>query len=183
MDCQEIRPHLDPLAEGMLSAEEMQGVRDHLAVCAACRSEARELAALGHALARLPRYDPPAKLAARAVATARRRNGATRPVPAWWRWFLAVGAALALAVGLWLAVEALAGFQGAGGGEILDLIGTYPHLLWRYPADTALALLETLPLADIAVGLASAFLAFLLGAQFVAMATAAPGLPHTHRPA
>jgi len=155
----------------------MQRVCDHLAVCAACRNEARELAHLSHALARLQRYEPPATLAARAVAAARRRNDAAR-VPRWWSWLLGAGAVLALGVCIWLAIEVLAGFEGAGGGELLDLIGSYPHLLWRYPADTALALLETLPVASLAIGLASALLASLLGAQLMATAASARSWPH-----
>ena len=85
---------------------------------------------------------------------------------------------MAVAVCVWLAVEALAGFEGAGGGELLDLIGSYPHLLWRYPADTALALLETLPVTSLAIGLASALLACLLGAQVVASTTATHSWPY-----
>lgn len=178
MDCEEIRPLLDPFGEGMLNTDEMQSVCAHLAACAACRSRARELAELGRALARLRCYEPPATLAARVVAAARRQNQAARPVPAWWSWLLGTGAALAVALCLWLAVEVLAAFEGAGGAEILNLIGSYPHLLWRYPADTALALLETLPVASLTVGLASALLACLLGAQLMATTASARGWPH-----
>jgi hypothetical protein len=112
------------------------------------------------------------------MAAARRRSDVARPAPAWWSWLLGAGALLAVLVCLWLAAEALAGFEGAGGGELLDLIGSYPHLLWRYPADTALALLETVPVTSLAIGLASAVLACLLGAQVVAQATAPRGWPH-----
>lgn len=131
------------------------------------------MAGLDRALAALPHYEPPAGLAARAVAAARRRNGAIVAVPTWWSWLLGLGAVLASAMCLWLIAEALATFEGAGGGDLLDLIGSNPYLLWSYPADTALALLEAVPVANLVIGLASALLACLLGAQIVATATGA----------
>lgn len=61
--------------------------------------------------------------------------------------------------------EAAAAFHRAGGAEFLRLIGNYPHLLLHYPADAALALLETLPLANVALGIATALIALLIGMQ------------------
>lgn len=83
---------------------------------------------------------------------------------------LAAGAAAALVLSLWVVVGAAQAFAQAGGGELLDLIRSYPHLLVRWPQDTALALLEAAPAANVALGLASALLACLLGVEFVATA-------------
>jgi hypothetical protein len=101
--CEEIRARLDDWAAGTLPAEERRDVAAHLATCAACGAEARELKALLSAAAELPReIQPPrdlwtgidARLDAPAaqVAASPRRPSAGLP-----RWAL-VAAALALVV-------------------------------------------------------------------------------------
>ncbi len=128
-------------------------------------------------MAHLPRHELPAGLAARTLATVERRSGAPLATPAWWRGLLGIGVVAALALCFWVIAGAVTAFEGAGGGELLDLIGSYPHLVWQHPADAALALLEALPVANLAIALASALLACLLGAQLVAMATLLSGRP------
>lgn len=171
MDCQEMRPLLDPLAEGELGPGDEARVRSHLDACPDCRDRAHELGCLSAALARLPRPEPRASLLPRTLAVIRRRAGAERAQRAWWAVLLAVGAAAALVVSLWVVGEAASAFVQAGGGELLDLIRTYPRLLLQHPQDTALAVLEAAPAANVALGLATALLACLLGVQFVATAS------------
>ncbi len=182
MDCQEIRPLLDPLSEGELRPADEARVRSHLDACPDCRGRARELSCLSAALTRLPRPEPRASLMPRTLAVVRRRAGAERAQRAWWAAVLAVGAAAALVVSLWVVGEAANAFVQAGGGELLDLIRTYPRLLLQHPQDTALAVLEAAPAANVALGLATALLACLLGVQFVATAStrrpAGPADPH-----
>jgi anti-sigma factor RsiW len=52
--CEEIRARLDDWAEGTLPPQERRDVAAHLATCAACAAEARELKALLAAAAELP---------------------------------------------------------------------------------------------------------------------------------
>ena len=151
-------------------------MRAHLRGCAACRARARELRQLSRALTRLARWQPPPGLAQQTLAAIARRSAQTA-LPAWWPRLLATGAAMALLVSVWVVGEALAAFQRAGGGELLSLIHSYPHLVWRYPTDTALAVLEALPVASVAAALTSALLAWLLGAELVAMTRMAGGWP------
>ncbi len=76
------------------------------------------------------------------LAVVRRHASAERAQRAWWAAVLAIGAAAALIVSLWVVGEAANVFVQAGGGELLDLIGSYPRLLLQHPQDTALAVLE-----------------------------------------
>jgi hypothetical protein len=105
-------------------------------------------------------------VAAPAPALPRRRAG-----------LAAAGTVLGLALALWAGVGAAAAFANAGGGEMLDLVRSHPVLLQRHPGDAALALLEALPLANLALGLGGALLAALLGAQLLSGSAASRAWP------
>jgi len=100
MRCEEIRARLDDWAEGTLPPQESRDVAAHLATCAACAAEARELKALLAAAAELPREILPprdlwAEIDVRLDAPA--NSSSRRPSAGLPRWAL-VAAALALVV-------------------------------------------------------------------------------------
>jgi len=132
---------------------------------------------LSRALSRLPRPQPRSDLVSRTLATVRQRNRCAGRWPAWWPGFLAASSLAALITCLWVIVEAVLSFERAGGSEFLNLIGSYPHLLVQYPKDTALALLEALPLTSVALALASALIAYLFGVQFLTQRSLMRGWP------
>jgi hypothetical protein len=147
----------------------------------ACRNRALELRLLEQALAQLPQVEPRADLAARTMATVGRRHGLKRAArPAWRGILLVVGLLVAMTTCLWLIANAAVAFQGAGGNELLNLIGSYPNLLLRYPAETALAVLEALPLGNLTLGLVSALVASFLGLQLIAAARSGGGWPRAN---
>ena len=134
--------------------------------------------ALSRELARIPRWEPRADLEAQIVLAVCRRDvrGASRVT--WWAALEALGAAAALVACLGLVAQALLAFDRAGGAELLSLIGSYPHLLLSYPQDAALAVLEALPVGNVVLSLASAFVAWLLGMRLLVGAPPAGHRPH-----
>lgn len=99
-------------------------------------------------------------------------------MPAWWPPFLAAGVVVALIISFIVIGEAATAFHQAGGSEYLSLVGSYPHLLLRYPGDVAMALLEAVPVGSLALGLASILLACLLAAQLLATSSIISSWPH-----
>lgn len=96
-------PLLGTLLDGALPPEQADGVRAHLAACAACAGELELLRAGRSLLPSVGAPEPRPGFAARVAA----RAGELRPEPLgapWWRWAFGGGAALAgaAALALWL---------------------------------------------------------------------------------
>ena len=72
--CQTFRKRFSTFLDGELSAKKQAALEDHLAVCAACRRELAAWQELGPILERLEVSAPPAGMAARITAEARRRG-------------------------------------------------------------------------------------------------------------
>ncbi|HHW91206.1 MAG TPA: anti-sigma factor, partial [Firmicutes bacterium] len=62
MRCSEVREHLSSYMDGMLSAELMQAVDEHLSLCPDCREELRQLEETVALLRNLGEVEPPADL-------------------------------------------------------------------------------------------------------------------------
>jgi hypothetical protein len=106
MNCAWVRRLLPGLADGALCAAEQRGVREHVAVCKACRHELESYGHLGVVLSRVERPAVPADLAARIrLEVARAR--AAEP------WPVRVRSRLALTVQNFLAPMALPATGGA----------------------------------------------------------------------
>jgi anti-sigma factor RsiW len=103
MDCSSVRTQMLSARRGQLSAHERELVREHLAGCEACQRADAHDAALDELLRRLPRAPAPEAL--------RRRLEARwlPPKPRARRWLatraVALAAAAAIAVGVWLGVR------------------------------------------------------------------------------
>lgn len=114
MICQEVRSQLDLFSDGMLPDEATAEVRQHLAGCAGCASEAlareqlrRRVGVAGR------RYTAPAELRARL-------RGTSLPKRAWGGWYAVAAAAacLVVALALWMAHAAR---QRDAARELVDL--------------------------------------------------------------
>jgi hypothetical protein len=78
VDCPAVRPDLPEHALGTLSSERRREVDAHLAWCAGCRKEARELAEGATALGLLVPASPPPELEERVVRTVSRKRPSRR---------------------------------------------------------------------------------------------------------
>ncbi len=104
MKCQDVLERIDDFVDGDLSEAEFQEVELHLASCAACRAEERELRALLAEAAALPKEIPPDRELWSGIAG--RIGGRTasvvpfvpRRVPAWGLAGLAAAAAVVVAI-------------------------------------------------------------------------------------
>lgn len=115
MRCDEMEPLLGPLLDGELEDEETERVRRHLAACAGCRERAAGLAALETAVRGLRPKPSDAGSAVEAVlararspvdSPPRRSRSPARPrQPLPRRLLLAATLALAIAGGVWIAVD------------------------------------------------------------------------------
>lgn len=96
-----IRDLLPGYSLGILDEEEKSGVKEHLAVCAACRAELASFREVtGMLAAAAPRRDLPAGLEARIMRAVRGRSSAERPARSRSPWPALTGIAAALAVTL-----------------------------------------------------------------------------------
>src|SRR5947207_6028412 len=99
VNCTAVRELLPEHALGVTSADDASDVERHIAVCAACRKEAKDLGTAAAVLSfTLRPAEPPAELEERIVATIRRAGGRARrlPIPRRRGLALAVAAALVL---------------------------------------------------------------------------------------
>jgi anti-sigma factor RsiW len=117
--CRPYRKQFSAYLDSELPLKKRAAVAEHLAVCAACRKELEDIEELGPALMRPGAFPPPADLAARIMAEARRRQAAGssagrvrfQPVliPSW-SWWLKAGGTAALVVlllyfGQWMSAK------------------------------------------------------------------------------
>lgn len=110
--CKSYRKHLSAYLDGAMPPKKQAALADHLKSCDACRKELSALEGLGPFLERLEIAPPPADMAFRIMAAARRRQAArafrrpvlNRPaaVPAWLWGLKAVSAAVMLILMLYL---------------------------------------------------------------------------------
>ena len=95
MDCKQIQLCTDDFLDGTLPVGEQQLAREHLANCAACRTELGRLQELRHALRALPVPPPSADFTSRVFADVRRHRQLRQ------RTIGGLGAALAASLVLW----------------------------------------------------------------------------------
>jgi anti-sigma factor RsiW len=97
MTCEEMREQVSAWVDGELPHDLSATVDDHLASCVSCRSRARSMRALKHAIAQLPsREEPPGAVRAR-VEALRFPSGRARAVRVV-AWLAAIAAGIAIAV-------------------------------------------------------------------------------------
>jgi anti-sigma factor (TIGR02949 family) len=102
MECDEVRPRLDPYIDGEIPAEERGEVARHVASCPLCRGESEALLRLRDAIrGQAPHYAAPEELRSRIRFDLRRVAPETAPAPARASRWLAYAASvlLSLAIG------------------------------------------------------------------------------------
>ena len=141
--CDKIRPRLTELALGDLDAEPAREIRDHLALCAACRVEE---SAAARTLGLLKSTVPPSTR--RRVAVVRAMAEARPAAPSRRAWVFASAAAVLVASGslVWIASSPSAGLRAAavvGGADVFRLsAGRWTPLVpgdRLYPGDRVVA--------------------------------------------
>lgn len=98
MDCAEIRPYLEPYADGELGVDAVVAMDSHLAECAGCREQVARQRRFRELLRRQPQETAAPELRARVAGAVRRE--ARRRVTPWMAGAAAAAALLALVVGL-----------------------------------------------------------------------------------
>ncbi len=108
MTCEAVATRIDDYVDGLLDEAEFQEVELHVAGCAGCRQQERELRALLAEAATLPRHMEPARdlwpdIAAR-LRSAEGERGVVRPLVARWMRPMTLAAAAAVLVAVSAAV-------------------------------------------------------------------------------
>jgi len=169
MSCNEMQSKLNAYVERELGNEERTAVEDHLLTCPSCRQRVANLRQMTTLLYQLPVEELPAGLEARIVA-------AVGPAPAQeavnqsWLYRAAIGLAALFSLLMLLALgyQTLLVWQQDGTGQFISLLAGNPDLALRYPTEALYAVLESLPVVEIALTLGIALVIVLLLEQFLA---------------
>lgn len=138
----------------------------HLDACAACRGRVHRVEKLELGLRAVPPVIPPKDLANQIVAAVDWRmsleEARRKRLP-----FIALATAASIVVSLWFAFQAFTAFVDDDGLEFLSLYSQRPDLLSTYFFDALFALLESLPLQEIAMTIVAIVIAIVLAQQLV----------------
>ena len=138
----------------------------HLADCAMCRARANRTEKLETGLHELPRAQAPHDLADRIVAAVDWRmtlaETRRRRLP-----FIAFATLASFVVSFWFAFQMVTAFIDDDALDFLSLYSSRPDLFSTYFSDAVFALIETLPLQEIALTAIAIVIAVVLAQQLV----------------
>lgn len=157
---------LHPYVENELDEPARAEIEKHIRVCAPCRGrEARERR-LSRVLRTMPRQDAPRDLAARIGSAVEahlfqeRLRRSRMP-------FIAVAMCFSVLLLVWFGLQMIIAFEDNGTLEFVSLLASRPDVLSTYSIDAVWALIEALPLGEIALTLLALFTAFVLLQQWI----------------
>ncbi len=139
---------------------------EHLAVCARCRARTARAQRVETALQTLPRAETPRDLAARICAVIELRvaqeeaRRARMPL-------IAVATFFSALLAVWFGLEMLFVLEDNGALYFASLLASQPELLSTYSFDAVFALIELLPIGEIALTLFALLTALILAQQLV----------------
>lgn len=163
MNCDQVRTKLDGYVENELATDERAAVEHHLETCSACRQRLTGLQQITALLYQIPAETPAPDLTGRIVATI--EAGMQRsPRYRLWLHTATVGLGLLFSAYLLLALayQTLLAWQQGGAGQFIALLLNDPELIGRYPAESLYAVLEALPVAELALTLGSSLVVLIL---------------------
>ncbi|MFQ5854370.1 MAG: anti-sigma factor family protein [Anaerolineae bacterium] len=168
MNCGEVQNRLDLYLEGELIEAERNTVEVHLAACLLCRRRLANLEQITALLYELPPEEPAPDLVDRVIATVEARAVRTSARRPWLR-VAAMGLGMLFSALLLLALgyQTLLAWRQGGAGQFISLLLNDPELLARYPVEGLYAVLESLPVVELAVTLGLSLVILLLVEQFV----------------
>ncbi len=141
-------------------------MEEHLAGCALCRGrEAREQR-LSSALQTVPRQEPPLDLAARIDSAVEvsvfqeRLRRARMP-------FISVATCFSVLLMVWFAFQMVIALEENATLDFVSLVSERPDVFSAYSVDAVWALIEALPLGEIALTLFALFTVIVLAQQWV----------------
>lgn len=161
--------HLTPIEVSAYVEKELDdraraAMDEHLAACASCRARVTRDRRMEHTLREMPRAHPPRDLAARIVAAVELRaaQGQARRerLP-----LIAMATFFSTLLFLWFGVEMLVAFQENGALDFFSLFASHPEVLANYSTDALFALVEALPLSEIALTLFALLTVIVLAQQ------------------
>lgn len=163
MNCDQVRTKLDGYVENELAADEQAAVEHHLETCAACQQKLAALQQMTALLYQIPTETPAPNLAGRIVTTVEARMQ-RNPRYRLWLHAAAVGLGLLFSAYLLLALgyQTLLAWQQGGAGQFISLLLNDPELIGRYPTESMYAVLEALPVAELALTVGSSLVVLLL---------------------
>ncbi|MCL4294427.1 MAG: zf-HC2 domain-containing protein [Anaerolineae bacterium] len=168
MNCYEVQAKLDRYVESELAADEQAAVENHLETCSACRQRLTNLRQMMALLHQIPSEAPPPDLVGRIVARVEARIPRH---PGYWLWLhtAAVGFGILFSAYLLSALgyQTLLAWQQGGAGQFISLLFNDPALIAHYPAESLYAILEALPVAELALTLGSSLVVLLLVEQLL----------------
>ncbi len=169
MNCDEMQSKLNRYAEQELADDEITAVEDHLHACLSCRQRAANLRQMTAVLYQLPVEEPPAGLEVRIMAAVSAVPAQDGVVQTWlYRAAIGLAAFFSLLMLLALGYQTLLVWQQDGTGQFISLLAGNPDLALRYPTEALYAVLESLPVVEIALTLGISLVIVLLLEQFLA---------------
>lgn len=122
----------------------------HLAACALCRGRVARERRVESALREMPRAGAPRDLSARITAAAELRVAAEQDrrkrLP-----LIAVATIFSVLLSVWFALEMVLAFQENGVLDFFALVTNQPEIFAGYSTDAVFALVESVPISEIAM--------------------------------
>lgn len=178
MNCHEVEAKLDNYVGRELAIAESAALEDHLESCSSCRRKLAHLRQVTALLYRLPVEEPAPNLTARIVAMVEDR---VSPVPARRLWFHTAAIGLGILVSMYLLLslgyQTLLAWQQGGAGQFISLLFNDPELMARYPTESLYAVLESLPVVELALTLGLSLVTLLLVEQLAGTLTSRTQAP------
>ncbi len=165
--------HLDADELNLYVEKELEGdarvdAEMHLANCALCRGRVAREERLSDALRATPRQEPPRDLAARIDSAAQiqvvQEQLRRSRMP-----FIGVATLFSLVLLVWFGFQMVIALQENGTLDFLSLLSDRPDVFSAYSVDAIWALIEAIPLGEIALTLFALFTVIVLAQQWVEM--------------
>lgn len=157
---------LETYVTGMMDEIAGDAAARHLGTCAECRVRVQRAQKLEMGLRDVPLVNTPKDLADRIVAAVDWRvaleETRRKRLP-----FIALATVASFIVSFWFAFQALTAFVDDDGFDLLSIYTQRPDLLSTYFSDALFALLESLPLQEIALTVIAITVAIVLAQQLV----------------
>ncbi len=138
----------------------------HLAGCALCRGRVARDQRLSSALQTVPRQEPPRELAAR-ISSAVEAHVFQEQLRRSRMPFIAVAMCFSLLLTVWFAFQMVIALEENATLDFVSLVTDRPDVFSAYSVDAVWALIEALPLGEIALTLFALFTVIVLAQQWV----------------